>query len=172
MKGYILMKKMIVLAAMFLACAVITGCTSIHTSDGASVVPQIGADHPGYAATFTHKNVRVQGSAHVNVLFGIFAWGTEGFADNSQLSTFAFLPSPENFAKSAAVYDTCRKNKADLLVGTRYIVTTKDYFVFKCVKCEVAGFPAVMNGVAKKKPYVIGNEGKLVWLAEKPTVVK
>ena len=165
------MKKMILLAAVAAAAFVFTGCTSINTSDGASQIPQIEACHPGYAATFTKKDVRVKGTAQVNVLFNLFAWGTAGFADNSKLSTFSFLPSPENYAKSAAVYSTCQENKADILVGTRYIVTTTDYFVFKIVKCEVAGFPAVMTGVAQKKPYVLGN-GKLVWLAEKPTVVK
>ena len=77
----------------------------------------------------------------------------------------------ENYAKSAAVYTACQKNEADILVGTRYTVTTTDYIVFKVVKCEVAGFPAVMSGVVQKKPYVLGN-GKLVWLAEKPVVVK
>lgn len=163
------MKKMLVLVA---ACTVafVTGCTSIHTSDGASGVPQVSACHAGYAATFTHKNTRISGTAQINVLFGLFAWGTDGFADNSKLSTFAFLPSPENFAKSAAVYNTCQKNKADLLIGTRYNVVTKDYFVFKVVKCQVAGFPAVMNGVVKKKPYVCKNTGKVIFLAEKPVM--
>ena len=157
--------------AIAAAAFVFSGCTSVNTSDGATAIPQPCADHPGYAATFKHQNVRVNGSAQVNVLFGIFAWGADGFADNSKLSTFSFLPSPENFAKSAAVFNTCQKNKADTLVGTRYVVTTTDYFVFKTVECQVAGFPATMEGVAKKKPYVL-SDGKLVWLAEKPILVK
>ena len=165
------MKKMVCLIAIAAAAFVFTGCTSVNTSDGASQVPQISACHPGYAATFTKKDVRVKGTAQVNILFNLFAWGTAGFADNSQLSAFAFMPSPENYAKSAAVYTACQKNEADILVGTRYTVTTTDYIVFKIVKCEVAGFPAVMSGVVQKKPYVLGN-GKLVWLAEKPVVVK
>ncbi len=164
------MKKLSLLAVAALA-FIFAGCTSIHTSDGATAVTQIEADHPGYAATFNHKDVRVEGCAQVNVLFGLFAWGTDGFADNSDLSTFSFLPSAENFAKSAAVYDTCQKNKADTLVGTRYTVTTTNYFVFKTVKCKVAGFPATMVGVVKKSPYVLSS-GALVWLAEKPTLIK
>lgn len=164
------MKKSI-LAAAAAAMFVLTGCVSVHTSDGASVVPQPESCHPGYAATFSHKNVRVEGAATVNVLFGLFAWGTDGFADNSKLSAFSFLPSPENFAKSAAVFNTCQANKADTLLGTRYVVTTTDYVVFKTVNCKVAGFPASMNGVVEKKPYV-SVDGKLIWLAEKPTVIK
>lgn len=165
------MKKILLAAAAVAAMFALTGCVSVNTSDGATAVPQPGSCHPGYAAKFSHKNVRVEGNAQVNVLFGIFAWGTEGFADNSKLSIFSFLPSPENFAKSAAVYNTCQANKVDTLLGTRYIVTVTDYFVFKTVKCKVAGFPAVMNGVVEKKPYLTV-DGKLLWLSEKPTVLK
>ena len=157
--------------AVVAAAFVFAGCTSVNTSSGATAVPQPDADHPGYAAEFTHKNERVQGNAQVNVLFGLFAWGADGFADYSKLSTFSFLPSPENFAKSAAVYNACKANGADTLVGTRYVVTATDYVLFKIVKCEVAGFPATMTGAAKKNPYVIG-DGKLVWLAQEPTVIK
>lgn len=165
------MKKTIILAAAVVMAFVVTGCKSIHTSDGASIVPQVSADHPGYTATFSHKNVRVEGAAQINVLFGLFAWGVDGFADNSDLSTFSFIPSAENFAKSAAVYNTCQKNKADTLLGTRYKLTIVDYFIFKTINCEVAGYPAVMNGVKKKDAYVIG-DGKLVWLSDKPTVIE
>ena len=166
------MKKISILAFAAFAALIFTGCTSVVTSDGATAVPQVGTDHPGYAAEFSYKTERVKASAQVNVLFGIFAWGPDGFAENSDLSTFSFLPSPDNFAKSAAVYNACQANNVDTLLGTRYVVTTTDYWVFKTVKCEVAGFPATMTGVSKKHPYVIGADGKLVWLAERPTVVK
>jgi hypothetical protein len=29
-----------------------------------------------------------------------------------------------------------------------------------------------MTGVTKKSPYIIGSDGKLVWLAEKPIIVQ
>ena len=163
--------KKVLLSAAVAAMFVLTGCVSVNTSDGATSIPQPSSCHPGYAAKFAHKNTRVEGAATVNVLFGIFAWGTEGFADNSKLSTFSFLPSAENFAKSAAVYNTCQANKADTLLGTRYVVTVTDYFVFNTVNGKVAGFPATMNGVVEKKPYVTA-DGKIHWMAEKPAVVK
>ena len=164
-------KTMLILAAA--ALFALTGCVSVTTSEGATAVPQPDSCHPGYAAKFSLKDTRVQGSAQVNVLFGIFAWGANGFAENSKLSAFSFVPSPLNFAKSAAVHNTCSANKADTLVGTRYVITTTDYFVFKTVKCQVAGFPATMSGVVEKKPYVTtGEAGKLYWLAEQPTVIK
>lgn len=167
------MKKTIVLMAVVAAALFFTGCVSVNTSDGANQIPQVAANHPGYTAKFAHKNTRVNGFAQINVLFNFFAWGADGFADNSQLSFLSLLsivPSPDNFAKSAAVYNACQTNKADILVGTRYKLTTTDYWVFKTVKCEVAGFPATMTDVAVKKPYAIGN--KLYWLSEKPVAVK
>ena len=165
------MKKKLILACISFAAVVLTGCTSIVTSDGANGVPQLASDHPGYDAIFTHKNTRVTGEAQINVLFGLFSWGAEGYADNSELSTFSFLPSSENFAKSAAVYNTCQENTADLLVGTRYVLTITDYFVFKKVNCKVAGFPATMTGVKEKKAYVLP-DGRVTWLSQEPTVIK
>ena len=164
------MKKFTLIAVAAFAALIFVGCKSVSTSDGASVVPQVESDHPGYAAKFDIKETLVSGSAQVNVLFGIFAWGNNGFAENSKLSFFSILPSPANYAKSAAVYEACQANKSDILVGTRYTVTTTDYFVFKTVHCEVAGFPATMNGVEKLHPYVVGE--KLYWLSEKPVAVR
>lgn len=164
------MKKLSFVAFAAVLALTLCSCRSVFTSDGASMVPQVKACHPGYAAVLEHKTVRVSGTAQVNVLFGLFAWGADGFADNSKLSFFSFLPSAENFAKSAAVYDACQKNKVDTLVGTRYTVDSMDYFVFKTVKCDVAGFPAKMTGIKKKSAYVVNN--KLYWLSEKPVVVK
>ena len=164
------MKKFTLLAVAVFTALIFVGCKSVSTSDGATVVPQVEADHPGYAAKFDVKETRVTGEAQVNVLFGIFAWGTDGFAENSKLSFFSLLPSPDNYAKSAAVYEACKDNKADTLVGTRYTITTTDYWIFKTVKCEVAGYPATMSGVEKLYPYAIGE--KIVWLAEKPIVVR
>ena len=165
------MKKKLFLACVSFAAIALTACTSIVTSDGANGVPQPASNHPGYDATFSLKNTRVDGESQINVLLGLFAWGTEGYADNSQLSTFSFLPSSENFAKSAAVYNTCQENKADVLVGTRYILTITNYFVFKKINCKVAGFPATMTGVKEKKAYVLPN-GSVSWLSQEPTVVK
>jgi len=164
------MKKMFLACVSFAAIA-LTACTSIVTSDGANGVPQPASDHPGYDAVFSLKNDRVEGESQINVLFGLFSWGADGYADNSQLSTFSFLPSSENFAKSAAVYNTCQANKADVLVGTRYVLTITDYFVFKKINCKVAGFPATMTGATEKKPYVLP-DGSMSWLSQAPTVVK
>ncbi len=171
------MKKMLLLSAVVCAAAMFsTACTSITTSDGATPVPQPASTHPGYAAKFEIEKTRVSGDAQINVLFGLFTWGGEGFAENSDLSTFSFMPSPANFAKSAAVYNACQANSSDTLVGTRYKVVTTDYFVFATVKCTVSGYPATMVGVQEKKPYVLSGGGNnpdtIVYLDEKPDVLK
>ena len=151
-----------------------TGCTTINTSDGAESLALPETVSTGYQEYYTHKDQRVSGEGNVNVLFGIFAWGSDGFADNSDLSSFSFFPSPSNYAKSAAVYDACQKNRADTLLGTRYKLTTTDYFVFKQVKCEVAGFPATLTSVKKLTPYVLESGQKLIFVDPlvKPSRIK
>lgn len=169
------MKKTLSLAALAGVIAMIaTGCTSVTTSDGAQGIVQPPTVNYGYKAEFAHKDARVNGNAKINVLFGLFAWGADGFAENCDLSTFSFLPSASSFAKSAAVYNACQTNKADTLLGTRYVVTTTDYVVFKIVKCEVAGFPATMTNVKKLEPFVLRGKDAdtLVYLDAAPKIVK
>ncbi len=168
------MKKSIFLAAAGAIAVAVTGCTSIITSEGATLGPNPEATHPGYKAVLKHETKRVTGNSQLTILFGFFSWGANGQAENSNLSAFSFVPSHTNAVKSAAVYDACQKNNADTLLGTRYKVTTTDYLLVTTIKCEVAGFPATMTGVTELKPYVLkGNqEDKLVYLDQAPTVIK
>ena len=50
-------------------------------------------------------------------------------------------------AKNGAYANACDKAKCDRLVGTRYTITTNDYFVYKEVKAEISGYPATLAGV-------------------------
>ena len=169
MKNYVI-KSMVVAAMVF------TGCSSVVTSDGATKVPLVDSSAPGYTAEFKHSTARVSGSSQLNVLFGVITWGIHGYAENSDIGTFSLRPSFENFVKSAAVFNACRANSADILLGTRYTITTTNYFfVFKKIKCEISGFPAYMTGVVKNKPYFVSDKngnGQIVWLPEKPIVLK
>ena len=160
------MKKTLLLSASVICGALLSGCTSTVTSDGASQIPEVDTCYPGYHAKFDLKQQRVEGKSQLHVLLGIFAWGDNGFAENSDLSGWSFMPSPENYAKSAAVYSACQANQADRLVGTRYWVTTTDYLLYQKVECKVHGFPATMTGVVEKHPYAAGK--KIIWCAEKP----
>ena len=176
------MKKFVLMSVAVATAFVVAGCISYNTSDAASLSPQVFADHPGYEANLDVQNTRVQGEATVNVLFGIFAWGTDGYADRTKMSSSLVVPSalpialPElpnasQFVKEAAVYNTCKAQKIDQMVAARYEIKTVDYFVFKILNCKVDGFPGKTVGVKQKKPFITQN-GKLVWLADQPTVLK
>lgn len=190
------MKKFVLMSVAAVTAFVVAGCVSYNTSDGATLSPIVSADHPGYEANLDVQNTRVQGEATVNVLFGIFAWGTDGYADRTNFASAALvlptmpfaaaasaaapslpnlplpeLPNASKFVKEAAVYNTCKAQKIDQLIASRYDIKTVDYFVFKIMTCKVDGFPAKTVGITQKKPFITQN-GKLVWLAEPPTVLK
>ena len=137
------------------ALAVMTGCTSVNTSDAGSM------------------NVYPQTVGPVDVLFGIFAWGdTSTFADNASIfnqnSPFAFLfswiPNAQNIAAKAAFYNACKKAQCDAVVASRYEIKTDDYWLFKKLDVKVSGFPATMTGVetVKPMPYYIDGKGQVV----------
>ena len=68
---------MLVFAVLGIAAlAVMTGCTSVNTSDAGSmnVYPQTVGPVDAYRPLYkVNEKVKVNGSAQVNVLFGIFA---------------------------------------------------------------------------------------------------
>ncbi|MBE6380370.1 MAG: hypothetical protein E7047_05530 [Lentisphaerae bacterium] len=163
-----MLKKICLLSGVILLTA-ISGCTTAVSSNEANTIPPVNTDSPGYQACYQLRSERIDGYAQVHVLLGLFAWGSEGFAEHSQLAPWPWGPSAEDFAQSAAVFNACQLHNADSLVGTRYWVVTTDYIIYKCVECKVSGFPAVMEKAIEKKPYIIGQ--KLFWCAEKPTVL-
>lgn len=148
------MKKSLIVAA-FAAVVGLTmsACTSINTNDGASdskqaMVPAV------YEPVIKHVDKKVTGKAQIHVLFGLFTWGAEGFADRTVMganSPFSILPSGREMAKDASVYNACTKNKCDLLLSTKYKLTVKDFFVYQNITCDVAGFPGTEVGVVKKE---------------------
>ncbi len=158
------MKKIALYFMAVVACgAFMTGCKSTYTNDLAAdskhaMVPAV------YQLKIEHKDVKVEGSASLNVLFGMFSWGASAFADRTYLgagdSGFVadFFPNPTKKVKEAAVYNACDANKCDLLIGTKYEIIESDYFVFKRVSCTVKGYPGNEVGVEKKadaKPGVV-----------------
>ena len=163
------MRKIFYCTMLALLAGVFAGCSYTVSSNGAATVPPIDLDSPGYQAHYQLKNERIDGYAQVHVLFGLFAWGPDGFAEHSELAKWPFGPSAEDFAQSAAVFNACQLHDADHLIGTSYWVVTADYFFYKTVECKVSGFPAVMDKAIEKKPYIVGK--KLIWCAEKPTVL-
>ncbi len=144
------MKKtriIMLVTVMSILAIVATGCKSVNTNDGASAIAT-QAEPVKYEPVLELKNQKVSGEAEVHVLFGIFTWGQSTFADDTMLGDFSLF-APVAKAKSAAVYKTCKANQADTLLATKYEINTTDYFVYKKIDCQVAGYPATIKGVKK-----------------------
>lgn len=156
----------------------LAGCKSANSSAAGnmtlypSTIGPLDAYRPLYEVDETK---RVSGTANVNVLFGLFAWGDgSGIADNASIfnnsGMFAFVndlfPNAKNMAAKAAFYNACKEAKCDAVVAASYDIQSTDYLIFSKSKVTVTGFPAVQKGVetVKVKPYYVDNEGKMVWL--------
>lgn len=140
------MNKMFILAS--LALALMTGCASVNTNDGA--IPANIKIHKTYTPDITVQKTAVSGDATVNCLFGLITWGVSEYADDAFVKTgpsISLLKSADEVAKQGATYNACNTAKADYLLGAKYRLDTMDYFVFKTVKCTATGYPGTITGV-------------------------
>ena len=170
-------KNLFVLFSLALLVSLV-GCKSANSSAGGNMsyypatIGPIDSYRPLYEVDETK---RVSGSAKVNVLFGIFAWGDgSGIADNASIfgngGVFGFVgdffPNAKNMAAKAAFYNACKQANCDSVVSAHYDIKSTDYFVFKRSEVTVKGYPAVQKGVetVKIKPYYVDAEGKIVWV--------
>ena len=166
------MKKIILWVSAIVCIAAATACTSINSSDAGdlAIYPKTVEPTDNYRPLYKiDTKKRVNGSANVNILFGIFMWGDNaGVADNASIDGgfFSFLPNWRRLAAQAAFYDACKKANCDAVVSARYEIVSKDYIVFKKSKVEVKGFPATLTGVDVVKPvqYYIDANGNIVLL--------
>ena len=152
------MKIKRIFSAVFALCAVAilaAGCSSFETNRDSksldihmplTVIPNVEAG-----------NTKVEGSAKVSCLFGIFTWGCEKQAVGVTYGTpmedsfLKFFVGANDVARNGAAYDACSKANADILLTPQYDLTIKDYFVFKTVDCQVKGFPGTIKNVTIKK---------------------
>ncbi|MDO5461976.1 MAG: hypothetical protein Q4F99_00605 [bacterium] len=144
------MKKMLTLAGV--ALALMTGCISANTSDGAKAVEF--SVEKAYTADVEVQEAAVSADATVNCLFGFITWGVSGYADEAFKTAnpgLSLLKDPNTVAKQGAVYNACEEKKADYLLGATYRIDTEDYFVFKKIKCTATGYPATVKGVKEVK---------------------
>ncbi len=146
------MKKTLVkMCAIASMASVFTGCMSTSSNDGANQIGMEKLQMPSYAPVIEHKATKVSGSAEMNVWVGLFAKGDTDYAENTTFNSLGFFSTPTDKVKNAAVYNACKKHNADMLLGTKYSVTEKDYVLFKTLKCTVTGFPAVVKDVKEVK---------------------
>ncbi|MBQ9694771.1 MAG: hypothetical protein IJV69_08455 [Kiritimatiellae bacterium] len=144
------MNKMLTLAGVTLA--LMTGCLSVNTNDGA-ITTDIKI-RKVYTPNIEVQQTAVSGEATVNCLFGFITWGVSEYADDAFVKTgpnIAVFASADEVAKQGATYQACDAAKADYLLGAKYRLDTADYFVFKTVKCTATGYPGTIKGVKAVK---------------------
>jgi hypothetical protein len=144
--------KKITVVVMFVCFAAMlfltTGCTSVTSNDGANAIGMENLKMPVYAPIITRSKKKVTGTSHLTVLFGIFSWGDNKFADNTTFSAFgSILPD----ARNAAVYNACERSKSDLILAAKYEVEKTNYFFYSTINCTVTGFPAVIKDLKEVK---------------------
>lgn len=143
------MKKFSLIAVIFAAAFVLTGCFSTNTSQE-SKGAAFEIKPVKYEMDIETRKTAVSGEAAVNCLFGIFTWGVSDYADyafSDKAGIFSFVPNPNDVAKKGATYNACKKANADMLIGAKYVIETEDYFVFKRIKCTTTGYPGVVKGI-------------------------
>ena len=144
-----------------------TGCISIHNNKSATAnVPPAQAITPDRYAVETELGPeRVSATVTGNTVLGIIKWGfPQTYADfanipNGDISSPLPFPIPiplpffgsDSTApfKKAAVYVACEENNCDSLLDCRYVITVKDYVVFKQITCKVIGTPVIIKGYRK-----------------------
>jgi hypothetical protein len=147
------MKKIttIICAAICLS-FIFTGCTSFRTNrTGGQLEVEMELK---VKPNVTIGKEKVSGTATCKALFGVMTWGVsktvEGMTYNGE-SVNSGLDFAANKAKAGATFMACKKAKADFLISPQYNIVTKDYLIYKVVKCTVTGFPGKLNGVEEEK---------------------
>ena len=144
-KGHKEMKKILVGVAIAAAAC---GCVSVNQNDGGNACrrPCIAKDIVHEKFTVADNVVTAQDN--INCLFGFICWGSSAthIADAVCGQNSLFTRALDK-AKNGAYANACDAAKCDQIVGAKYKVTTKDYFVFKQFNAEVSGYPATLSGV-------------------------
>jgi len=143
------MKKSLIIAGMFAVAGLFMGGCAVTNTNDAAAASKVAIVPAVYEPVIKHSNQKVEGSAQINVLFGIFTWGTSAYADRTNIEPTFFF-GPNMVAKNAAVYNACQGAKCDMLLNSKYEIRTVDYFVFKTINCKVTGFPGTEVDVIKK----------------------
>ena len=152
------MKVKRIFSAVIALCAVAVlaaGCSSCETNrQSESIDIEMKTEAiPNIVA----QDAKVEGSAKVSCLFGIFTWGCEKQAVGVTYETpmedsfLKFFVGANDVARNGAAYDACSKANADILLTPQYDLTIKDYLVFKTVDCQVKGFSGTIKNVTIKK---------------------
>lgn len=130
-------RSMMMLLAAFAFAVCTTGCTSIVRCSSGSNQPT-GLER-GYKLNWDVKNQKVSQTAKVG-RFLIFPFGFKPSC-SSDLGRF-------QYAENAALYEACKKEGCDKLVGTTYETKRFNFlWLYVTETSTVKGFPATLKGV-------------------------
>ena len=149
------MKKAIVIlltGAMMMAAvaAVACGCVSVNKNDGGESNLRAKVCKDVIHEKLSVANQPISAQDQVQCLFGFICWGSPAthHADQAEFSGFGMRAA----AKNGAYANACDAGNCDQLVGTRYKITTEDYFVYAKCTAEVTGFPTKLESVEAVTP--------------------
>ena len=150
------MKKLLFVASL---AAIATGCVTNYRNDGgdADLKPEIVRDVAYEKYDISEKTVS---ATEQNIgLFPIGTWNAfnlggmaKHYADNVEKQGFAQESIMR--AKNGAYALACEKTGCDSLVGTRYDVVYKWYYLWNEATVTVTGYPAKLTGVEFRKAKV------------------
>lgn len=161
------MKKATLILALAFIAVFLTGCSTFtNTSDAGDLTyyPKLIDIVDDYRPVYEVENKKVSGTGKGCVLFGIFAWGADGTADNARVETSFFskiFPSAKDMAAKSAFYNACKAAECDYLTAARYEIQAENYIIFRRVTSKVTGFPVKLVGVKviKKEAYILNEKG-------------
>ena len=153
------MKKSMLLLSILAGSVALLGTACSHV-EASKVGEQVAIKMPVMIKTDVQtKNEKINGSATVHSILGIISWGPskqaigvnyfagEQRTDGGIGQIFSLAARSEAVARNAAAYEATSKAKADIILAPQFILTTKDYIVYKSIKCDVTGFPGFIQGV-------------------------
>lgn len=145
------MKKLLVATVVG---AIACGCVSVNKNDGGESNLRTCVVKDRVYEKYSVSDKAVSGADEIHCLFGFICWGSS--ASHIADQTDDLLSFGMKFkAKNGAYANACDAGNCDQLFGTRYKITTKDYFVYAKCKAEVTGYPAKVTGVEILPPCAV-----------------
>ena len=138
------MKNLLLLATV--SSLALFGCATTHMSEPSSplfseVSAPLKAD--------IKVGQKITGEAKATQIFGIFNFGPSRFADGVNYGTGGQFSLFDSYSpvKAAAAYEATISSNSDVIVAPRYIIETKDYFIFKTTTATVNGYKGTINKI-------------------------
>ena len=142
------MKKLIMAIGLV---ALAAGCKSVYKNDGgdADLRPTIVRDVAYEKYDISSNPVESIDNRVMVLRFFTLGGIAQHYADNAPGGYFdkTVVAAAKNGAYAAA----CEAAKCDTLVGTRYIIDYKNFFLWEEATVKVVGYPAKLTGIEFRK---------------------